>query len=680
MIYMERGNSMINHKLPVIWYGGDYNPDQWPEEIWQEDMRLFREAGINIVTLPVFSWAKLQTSEEVYTFEWLDRILDLVTRNGIYVCLATSTAAQPAWMSRKYPDVLPVDTDGRKKTHGARNNFCPNSPTYRKFSVKLAEKLAERYAKHEALVIWHIGNEYGTHCYCERCASSFREWLQSKYGTIEEVNRQWNMSFWGHTVYDWEDVVPPSNLNGDNRCFQSMMLDYKRFMSDSILACYQAEYDAVKKYNPEIPVTTNIWGLFNGLDLRKWADHMDVVSWDSYPQMNEPMCNVAMRHDYMRGIKNGKPFMLMEQTPSQQNWQPYNSLKRPGVMRLWSYQAVAHGADTVMFFQLRRSFGACEKYHGAVIEHVGHDKTRVFMECSKLGQELLDLGDTLLDAVHESRVALLFDIDTWNAVEITSGPNVDLDYLKQAQKYYKAFYNRNIGVDVISPTGSDFGPYKVIVAPVLYMLKPGVANNLKEFVRRGGTVITTFFSGIVNENDLVTLGGYPGELRDLLGIWAEEIDSLPPEHKNRIVVTGERGTLSGEYTCGMLCDLLHLEGAEQLAVYGDDFYAGMPALTVNSYGQGKAYYAATDGEDRFVADLIAHICEQTGLKAPFRADEGVELVQRHKGDKVFTFVLNHLARPAKIDLDRTYMDLLSKMEMIGTVEIEGNGVMILEKR
>ncbi|WP_141504607.1 beta-galactosidase [Paenibacillus luteus] len=670
---------MINTKLKQIWYGGDYNPDQWPEEIWHEDMRLFKEAGINVVTLPVFSWAKLQPSEDTYQLEWLDKLLDLIAENGIYACLATSTAAQPAWMSRKYEDVLPVDVDGRKRTHGARTNFCPNSKAYRRLSSKLARVLAERYKDHPALLIWHINNEYGTHCYCSNCAVEFREWLKLKYETIDKLNAEWNMSFWGHTVYEWEEIVPPSNLNGDNRNFQPMALDYKRFMSDSILGCYRGEYAELKEVTPDIPITTNIWGLFNGLDLKKWGDAMDVVSWDSYPQMNEPMGNVAMRHDYMRGLKDGKPFMLMEQTPSQQNWQPYNSLKRPGVMRLWSYQAVAHGADTVMFFQLRRSFGACEKYHGAVIEHVGHEDTRVFRECAALGRELDLLGDRLLDSEVQAEVALLFDIDTWNAVEITSGPSVDLNYLDQAQKYYKAFYDQNIAVDVLSPL-SDFSKYKILVAPVMYMLKPGVAERIEAFVRSGGTFITTFFSGIVNENDIVTLGGYPGKLRSLLGLWVEEIDSLLPEMRNSIEISEAFGRVTGKYECGLLCDLLHLEGAKAIGSYGTDFYAGMPALTVNTFGEGEAYYVATAPEQRLLNDFISTLCEKHHISAPFQAAAGIELAQRKKEEQVYTFVLNHNSHSAAIALeDAAYIDLLTNKNVSGKVELEPHGVMILQK-
>lgn len=669
---------MINDKLPYIYYGGDYNPDQWPEEIWQEDMRLFKLAGINIVTLPVFSWAKLQPSEDTYDFEWLDKIIATVAAEGIFLCLATSTAAQPAWMSRLYPEVLPVDIDGRKRTHGSRVNFCPNSPVYRMFSQRLAVKMAEHYGHHPSLLVWHIGNEYAPHCYCDTCASSFRTWLQKKYGTLEVVNRVWNMSFWSHTVYEWEEIVPPTNLNGNNKCFQGIALDYKRFMSDAILECYQGEYDKIKEITPDIKITSNIWGLFNGLDLKKWADRMDVVSWDSYPQMNEPMSNVAMRHDYMRGLKDGQPFMLMEQTPSQQNWQPYNSLKRPGVMRLWSYQAIAHGADTVMFFQLRRSVGACEKYHGALIAHAGHEHTRVFKECTQLGMELQVLGDTLLDSVTESKVALLFDIDTWNAVEMTSGPNVDLDYLKQAQKYYKAFYDLNVSVDVISPL-SDFSKYELIIAPVMYMLKPGVSDRLKLFVKQGGTFVTSFFSGIVNENDIVTLGGYPGELRELLGIWVEEIDSLQPEMTNKIVMDSAFGELRGEYECGLLCDLLHLEGAEALGVYGRDFYAGMPAITRNTFGQGEAYYVATDPEQRFLEQLSQTICERLNLATTHQAPEGVEIRNRQKDDKTYTFVLNHNAYETAVLLNAgSYRDLLSHRVYERTLVLEPYGVAILE--
>ncbi|MFB9277861.1 beta-galactosidase [Cohnella cellulosilytica] len=677
---------MINARKPKIWYGGDYNPDQWEKPVWDEDLRMFKLAGIDVATLNVFAWARNQPDEETYEFGWLDEMMDRLHADGVGVCLATSTAAHPAWMARKYPDVLRVDFDGRKRKFGGRHNSCPNSPTYRKYAVRMAEKLTERYKDHPGLLIWHISNEYGGYCYCDNCAEAFREWLRSRYGTIEEVNRAWNAAFWGHTFYDWEDIVPPSALSEEWRGpngrtasnFQGISLDYCRFQSDSLLECYKLEYAAVKKHTPDIPVTTNLMGAFKQLDYQKWAKELDVVSWDNYPGLDTPHSYTAMMHDLMRGLKDGQPFMLMEQTPSQQNWQPYNSLKRPGVMRLWSYQAVARGADTVMFFQLRRSIGACEKYHGAVIEHVGHEHTRVFRECAALGQELHGLGDSLLDARVQAKVAILFDWENWWAVELSSGPTVALSYVAEAHKIYDALYQANIAADVVS-VEADLSSYDLVIAPVLYMVKPGVARRLEEYVEAGGAFVTTFFSGIVNESDLVTPGGYPGELRKLLGIWAEEIDALLPSQSNRLIVRAPGDGLKESYACGMLCDLVHSEGAEVVAEYGEDFYAGMPALTVNRFGAGEAWYLATSPEAAFLQDWLPKLCASQGI-APLvaAAPEGVETTLREKDGTSYLFVLNHNAEAASVSLGaRTGTDVLSGRKLGGAAELPGRDLWIV---
>ncbi len=680
---------MISQKLPFILYGGDYNPDQWDEETLKEDMRLFKKAHINVVTLPVFSWAKLQTSEEEYNFEWLDRILDMLYENGVYVCLATSTAAQPAWMSKKYPEILPVDLEGRKRKHGGRVNFCPNSSVYRKYSVKLAQKLAQRYKDHPALIIWHIGNEHGNYCYCDHCEEQFRNWLKDRYGTVEELNRCWNMSFWGHTIYDWDEVFTPSYLsemakdtwsgfNRDITCFQGISLDYNRFMSQSIMECYIGEYKAIRQITTDIPVTTNLMGLFKPLDYFKWSEHMDIISWDNYPYFNESKSSIALKHDLMRGLKSGKPFMLMEQTPSQQNWQPVNMLKRPGVMRLWSYQALAHGADTVMFFQMRRSIGACEKFHGAVIDHAGHENTRVFKECEALGKELTNLKDILLDSRIEAKAAVIFDWENWWAVEFSSGPSVHLNYVNEIVRYYTALHEMNIAIDIIRPD-EDLSGYEIVIAPVMYMVKPKVASNIEEFVQNGGTFVTTYFSGIVNENDLVTPGGYPGELRKLLGIWVEEFDALLPEMKNSMVMNRNTGNFKKEYSCGLLCDLLHLEGAKAMAVYGKDFYAGLPSLTENIFGKGKAYYIASSTEDSFVKDFLRFLCDDKGICAPINVPDAVEVTRRVKNGKEFIFLLNHNDYEVQITISGgCYFEHIKGREISGEIRLSGKDVAILE--
>jgi beta-galactosidase len=421
-------------------------------------------------------------------------------------------------------------------------------------------------------------------------------------------------------------------------------------------------------------------GFYRPLDYLKWGKYMDVIAWDNYPSIDTPRSYTAMTHDMMRGLKEGEPFLLMEQTPSQQNWQAYNSLKRPGVMRLWSYQAVARGSDSVLFFQMRRSIGACEKFHGAVIEHAGHERTRVFREVAELGQELQTLGDTLLDARISSKVALYFDWENWWAVELSSGPSLALKYMDEIHKYYRALYEQHIQVDMIGPE-TDLHHYDIVISPVLYMLRDGYAERVEEFVSQGGTFITTFLSGIVNESDLITLGGYPGELRKVLGIWAEEIDALAPEHTNQIVMQQELGELKGSYSCNLLFDLIHCEGAEVVAEYGDDFYAGRPVVTVNRFGQGTAWYIASSPDDTFLAGYMKHICETKGITSVLpNIPAGVEATKRVKAGQAFLFLLNHDKQSVSVDIGQKISRNLLTGEIIqDSIGLSPYGVAILQQ-
>ncbi|XEC96157.1 beta-galactosidase [Paenibacillus tarimensis] len=675
---------MKQRKLPKIYYGGDYNPEQWPKETWDEDMRLFKLAGIDMATINVFSWAYNQPDEHTYRFDWLDEIMDKLYGNGIYVCLATGTAAHPAWMARKYPDVLITDFEGRKRKYGIRHNSCPNSPTFRRYSRLMAGKLAERYKDHPSLALWHVNNEYGWSCYCDNCERAFREWLKRRYGTLEELNRVWNTRFWGHTFYDWEEIVLPNALSEQtsrNKTTQpGISLDYNRFSSDSLLDSYREERDAIKAVIPDAVVTTNFQsnGTFKPLDYFKWAEELDVIALDSYPTNDMSMSYTAMRLDLMRGLKNGKPFLLMEQTPNQLNWKPQNPLKRPRMMRQWSYQAIARGAESILFFQLRRSFAGFEKFHGAVIDHAGHEHTRVFRECAEVGEELKRLGDTLLDAGTDAKVAIIFDWENWWALEYSSGLSADLKYLNEVQNYYDAFFEQNIQVDVVG-IDTDLSEYRMIVAPALYMVKQGYAGKLEAFVTSGGVFLTTCFSGLVDENDHIQLGGYPGKLRELLGIWVEEIDAVFPNQKNSIAMRETLGSLEGEYNCGLLCDILHAEGAEVLAEYGGDFYKGGPVLTRNRFGRGEAWYIGTCPERSFLKALAASMCEAHGIRPVLTASPGVEVTRRVKDGVRFTFILNHRDEPATLHIgDEPQQELLSGVTLQGVIVIPAHDVFILQ--
>ena len=620
-----------------ILFGGDYNPNQWPKEIWEEDIRIFKKASINSATVNVFSWAKIQPSENCYDFEELDQIIEKLSTEGFDIVLATSTAALPAWMFKKYPEVARTDYDGRHHKFGQRHNACPNSLVYQKYAERLATKLAERYGENPQVTCWHINNEYGGECYCDNCEKAFRVWLKDKYHTIEALNKAWNMEFWGHTVYEWDEIVLPNALSEgigyDKTAFAGISIDYRRFNSDSLLKNYMMERDAIRKIDPTTPITTNLMGTFKGLDYFKWAKEMDLVSWDNYPSYNTPWSLVAMTHDLMRGLKQ-QPFMLMEQTPSQQNWQPYNSLKKPGQMRAQSYQTIAHGADTIQYFQLRRSIGACEKFHGAVIEHVGHEDTRVFRETAALGAELAQLSD-IIGTQTQAQVAVIFDWDNYWALEYTSGPTVDLKYVEQIHRYYRYFYEQNIAVDLV-PVDADLSKYKLVAAPVLYMIKEGMQERLTDFVKQGGALLITYMSGIVDQSDNVHLGGYPGPLRELAGIWVEEIDALAPEQSNGVSLVNEE--LTG--TSNLVSDLIHLENAEALAHYTSNFYAEMPAVTKNTFGDGTVYYFGGQLEDQLQDQLFKTIVKETDITPVIEEATKLEIACRENEEAKFFVIIN----------------------------------------
>ncbi|HZG55613.1 beta-galactosidase [Paenibacillus sp.] len=667
---------MITPNIPQILYGGDYNPEQWPEDVWLDDMRLFSLAGVNTVSVNVFGWGRLQPAEDRYEFHWLDRIMDLLGEHGIQACLGTATVVYPSWMGRRYPDLQRVGFDGRKRKYGGRANFCPNSSSFRRFASELVRRIADRYKDHPALSAWHISNEYNGYCYCENCEAAFRRWLQARYGTVEEVNRAWNTSFWNHLYYDWEDIVSPTETTiywGDTKSsYPSQTLDYMRFQSDSLLECFLMERDIVKRVTPHIPVTTNFMGFWKELDYRKWSQYVDVAAWDSYPSNDAPPHITAFWHDMMRGLRDGQPYMLMEQAPDRAQWRDYNPPKRPGVMRLQSYQAIARGADAVMFFQMRQSIGGGEKMHGGVIGHAGHEFTRTFREVAALGGELHRLGDALIDARTSAKAAILFDWENCWAVELCAGPSKDIRYFAQLLAYYKAFHDANIQVDIVHPD-SDFAPYGLIVAPLLYMVREGLDKKLESYVAGGGQFVTTCFSGLVDEHDRVVTGGYPGKLRTLLGIRVDESDTLKPEQNNAMTWDGE------SYACGLLCDIVLADAADVVARYAEDYYAGEAAMTCNAYGRGKAWYVGTVPEPDAIAKLVHRLAAEADARPILDTPANVEVALRSKEGNEYIFVMNHNPGPCRITLSESYVELIGGERLAGEATLPGYGVWVLAR-
>ncbi len=636
--------------MKTLLHGGDYNPDQWLDrpDILDEDFRLFPLAGVNTVSIGIFAWTRLEPADGTYDFAWLDAQMDRLAKAGMKALLATPSGSKPAWMSEKYPEILRVGADRKRDLHGARHNHCFSAPAYRRKAIELNSRLAERYKDHPALLMWHVSNEYGGECHCPLCQDGFRGWLKKRYGSLDALNKAWWTDFWSHRFDRWEQIESPAP-HGE-MFIHGLTLDWKRFVDAQSLDFFLAESAPLRQITPKTPVTVNMMGTYPGLNYWSWAPHVDVISWDSYPRWHNADHDdvaegalTAFVHDINRSLKHGQPWLLMESTPSQVNWQPVNRLKKPGMHRLASLQAVAHGSDSVLYFQWRKGRGAFEKFHGAVVDHEGTEKTRTFQEVAQVGTDLKALAPVAGTLV-PAQAAVVYDWENRWAIDDFGGYNKpERDYAAAAARYHRGLWSRSVAVDVPNQD-QDLTGYKLVAAPWLYLVKPGTPERLRAFVEQGGLLVLTHFSGWVNETDLVNPGGFPGPLRSLAGVWAEEMDPLWKGQTNSAVPqAGNDLGLSGTYGITTFCELVHAEGAEVLATYGSDWYAGRPVLTRHKVGKGEVYYVAANTDQRFVDDLMGALATRAGL-SPVRADlpAGVVAECRTDGvtDTVFTMNFN----------------------------------------
>lgn len=656
-----------------IIYGADYNPDQWlaHPEIINEDFRLMPEAGMNSASIGIFAWKELEPEEGKYCFEWMDDIMDRMAKLSMKAVLGTPSGARPYWMDRDHPEVLRVSDMGVRYHHGVRHNHCLTSPYYRKKVREINTLLAERYMEHPALGMWHIGNEFQGECFCELCQNTFRDWLRNKYhNDISELNEQWWTYSWSRKYSDFGEIEAPSPKG--EYLIHGMNLDWKRFVTAQTVSFIENEIEPLRRITPNIPVTTNLMGRSETVDQWKLAEVLDVVSVDSYPEWGQPGKSLgrmaqfaAFTFDIDRSLKKNRPFYLMECTPSQVNWYDVNRIKKPGLNELTAMQAIAHGSESIQYFQWRGARGASEKLHGTVVGHSGKTSSRVFCEVTALSKKLKKLDD-IVGSVTEAEVAVIYDWENRWAIDDLMGFTKPLDYDEICEEHYIPFWEEGVSVDVISME-QDFSDYRIVVAPMLYSIRPGVANRLKRFVKAGGTLIMTFGCAYVNENDLCFLGGFPGDgLMELAGLEAEEIDALYPEEYNEVAMTFEmEGTLSDrKYRCTSLCEVLNLsEGCRSLAVYSTDYYAGKAALTMHPYGNGQCFYFATRMEPDFLKQFYHKIIKEKGIVRNMNTalPEGVTVQSRRKGNKVFDFVLNFTEKEQRVNLSTgvVYEDFLT---------------------
>jgi beta-galactosidase len=628
---------LFQGKIDGLLHGGDYNPEQWLDrpDILEEDIRLMKEAGVNTATLGVFSWSVLEPQEGCYDFGWLSKIVDDLYQNGIYTVLATPSAARPAWLDEKYPEAMRVAADGRRNHHGVRHNHCLSSNVYREKVRQIVGGLVENVARHPGVILWHISNELGGACWCESCCLRFTEYLRNYFDNdIDKLNHAWWTTFWSHRYSSFEQVEPPWP-NGETS-IQGLHLAWKRFITWNMNDYLMFEANLLRSLTPEIPVTTNFMRLYDGLDYSLMAGGLDIISWDTYPEwcndyetLFDTAASSAFDHAVMRGLKPHRPYLLMESTPSLVNWHPYNTLKRPGVHMLSSLQAIAAGSDSVQYFQWRKSRGSYEQYHGAVVDHLGRSDTRVFREVAQVGDILKKLAP-VTGSLGSAKAAVLFDWDNRWAIQDMAALSKDKkNYEETCRGWYKLFARSGIPADVVSPL-SDLSCYDLVVAPMLYMIKPGVAASLEAFTRKGGQLIATYLMGYVDENTLNWLGGFPGDgLTNLFGLYSEEIDSLYPGSKNAVDIGGKL------YEARDFCEILKVQDAQVLGAYAKDFYAGTPAVT----RRGNAWYIAARLSLEGNAAVLSLACKAAGL-TPQPLPQGVEYHYRQGESQGFSFYLN----------------------------------------
>ena len=670
-----------------IWYGGDYNPDQWPEEVWDDDVRLMKKAGVNLVSVGIFSWAKIETSEGVYDFDWLDRIIDKLGEAGVAVDLASATASPPMWLTQAHPEVLWKDYRGDVCQPGARQHWRPTSPVFREYALKLCRAMAEHYKGNPYVVAWHVSNEYGCHNrfdYSEDAEHAFQQWCEERYGTIDAVNDAWGTAFWAQRMNDFSEIVPPRFIGDGNFMNPGKLLDFKRFSSDELKAFYIAERDALAEITPDLPLTTNFMVSASGsvLDYDDWGDEVDFVSNDHYFIPGEAhLDELAFSASLVDGIARKDPWFLMEHSTSAVNWREINYRTEPGQLVRDSLAHVAMGADAVCYFQWRQSKAGAEKFHSAMVPHAGEDSA-VFRDVCELGADLNKLSDEgiLGSRLAKSRVAVVFDYESEWATEHTATPTQHVHHVDEPLAWFRALADQGVTADVVPVRGAWDG-YEMVVLPSVYLLSEETTRRVRDYVVGGGRLVVTYYTGISDEKDHVWLGGYPGSIRDVVGVRVEEFMPMG----NDFTGVPDHLDLSNGAVAHDIADVIGSvdESATVLATFKDNPWTGMdgvPAIVANTFGEGRSVYVGARLGREGLALSLPEILESLGMAEAGGNDGRVLHVEREGADgSRFVFSFNRTHETVRVPVEGEVV-VSSFADVDGeTASIKPNGVIVTKK-
>ena len=670
-----------------IWYGGDYNPDQWPEEVWDDDVRLMKKAGVNLVSVGIFSWAKIETSEGVYDFDWLDRIIDKLGEAGVAVDLASATASPPMWLTQAHPEVLWKDYRGDVCQPGARQHWRPTSPVFREYALKLCRAMAEHYKGNPYVVAWHVSNEYGCHNrfdYSEDAEHAFQQWCEERYGTIDAVNDAWGTAFWAQRMNDFSEIVPPRFIGDGNFMNPGKLLDFKRFSSDALKAFYIAERDALAEITPDLPLTTNFMVSASGsvLDYDDWGDEVDFVSNDHYFIPGEAhLDELAFSASLVDGIARKDPWFLMEHSTSAVNWREINYRKEPGQLVRDSLAHVAMGADAVCYFQWRQSKAGAEKFHSAMVPHAGEDSA-VFRDVCELGADLNKLSDEgiLGSRLAKSRVAVVFDYESEWATEHTATPTQHVHHVDEPLAWFRALADQGVTADVVPVRGA-WDDYEMVVLPSVYLLSEETTRRVRDYVVGGGRLVVTYYTGISDEKDHVWLGGYPGSIRDVVGVRVEEFMPMGDDFTG----VPDRLELSNGAVAHDIADVIgSVDGtATVLATFKDDPWTGMdgvPAIVANTFGEGRSVYVGARLGREGLALSLPEILESLGMAEAGGNDGRVLHVEREGANgSRFVFSFNRTHETVRVPVEGEVV-VSSFADVDGeTASIKPNGVIVTKQ-